>query len=715
MANAFKRQLSADGIVTLTFDKLDEKVNTFTLDTIEELDQHLQEIEKDSNSKLLVLTSGKPDTFIAGADLHSFAPAFKDSALLEKLIRSGHKTFNRLQNLSIPSVAVIHGTCFGGGLECALACTYRVVTDHPKTVLALPETTLGIVPGWGGSQRLPRLVGLIEGLGMILSGRRMNAFKSWKIHLADAIVPWEFKDQKVKEFLTYSLTEEGRKKILESRERPALQSALMEGNFLGRQYVYAKARKNVLQKTKGHYPAPEIALRLIEKTYLLPLDQGLEIEIQTILQEANAGFKQALNLIQLFFTQEALKKDTGVEGSVKPKEVKAAGVIGAGAMGSGIAWLYSNNDISVRMKDVNWEVVGKGLGSIFDTYRQNVKDKRMKAFELPIKFQRVSGCIDFSGFRETDVVVEAATENLELKLKILTELESHISPETIIGTNTSSLTIASMAKALKHPERFVGMHYFNPVNRMPLVEIVRGEATSSETIATAVEFCKKTGKTPMVVKDCPGFLVNRIFVSGANEVMWMYQEGVDRERLEKVLLGFGMPMSPFLLADEVGNDVGYKVTKVFEEAYGPRMRCPDIIQEMYEKKFFGKKTSKGFYIYEGKEKKFNPEAENFQRSSRSAAQHLTDTDIRDRMILIMINESARCLQEKIIQNPSYLDMAMIMGTGFPPFTGGPLKYADTVGINYVESRLKSFEQTYGERFSPAPMIKEMHSGNKTFY
>lgn len=715
MADAFKVNVAADGIATLTFDVPGEKVNTFSQATIDELDKRLQELEKNPSVKLLLLTSGKADSFIAGADLHGFAPAFKDPALLEKMIRSGHRTFNRLQNLPFPSVALIHGTCLGGGLECALACTFRIVTDHPKTLLALPETTLGIIPGWGGSQRLPRLVGLIEGLGMILSGRRLNAFKAWKIHLADALVPWEFKDEKVAEFLRKCMKEEGRKEIIAKRKRPVVAAMLLEGNPIGRQYVYAKARSDVMQKSKGHYPAPLMALDLVKETYTMPLDQGLEKEIATLVSQNKEGSAIAQNLIQLFFTQEALKKDTGASPGIVGHTVKSAAVIGAGAMGSGIAWLYSNSDIPVRMKDINWEIIGKGLGSVYATYKQSIKSKKLKPFELPLKFQHVSGTVDFSGFEQADLIVEAATENLDLKLQILQELENHIRPDAIIGTNTSSLTLAQMAKALKHPERFVGMHYFNPVNKMPLVEIVKGEATSEEAVATAVEFCKKTGKTPMVVKDCPGFLVNRIFVSGANEIMWMFQEGVEMERLEKVMLDFGMPMSPFLLADEVGNDVGYKVTKVFEAAYGDRMQCPSIVQKMYDEKLYGKKTGKGFYIYEGKDHKVNPEVKKLQGSFRSSAPHLTDTDIKDRMVLVMVNEAARCIDEKVVESPAYLDMAMIMGTGFPPFRGGVLKYADTLGLAYVEGQLKRFEEVYGKRFAPAPLITQMKAQNKIFY
>lgn len=368
------------------------------------------------------------------------------------------------------------------------------------------------------------------------------------------------------------------------------------------------------------------------------------------------------------------------------------------------------------MKDINWELIGKGFGNISELYHKSVKDKKLKKNEASLKFQHVSGTVDWSGFQHADLVIEAATENLDLKNKIFIDLEQHVPAEAIIATNTSSLTIAEMAKAFKNPERFVGMHFFNPVPRMPLVEVVPSARTKPEVVATAVEFCKKIGKTPIVVGDCHGFLVNRIFAVCANELMLLFSEGVDRHRLDKLMLDFGYPMGPFALADEVGIDVMAKVNKSFEEAYGERMRGPKIADEMVEHKWYGKKNGIGFYIYKDKNDKhpkFNEAVLKLVKSSDSSK--LSEIEMSDRVILTMINEAARCLQEKIINRPDYLDMALIMGTGFPPFRGGLLRYADTLGINYVVDHLKQFEQKYGARFTPCPRLLEMQQSNKKFY
>lgn len=716
MGSAFQLTIDANGIARLVFDLPGEKVNKFSVDVLEDLDRVLNGLRDNKNVKLLVITSGKGDVFIAGADLHKFEPAFQDKKELERIIHTGHRVFNKLEALPFPSVAVIRGACLGGGLEFALACTFRIVSDHPKTQLGLPEVTLGIIPGWGGTQRLPRLVGLVNGLPMILSGKGVKADKAYKMKLADAIVPWEFQEQKVDAVLKQLLTPEGRKQALKRRQRSGFTNFLLEGNPLGRALICRKARQDVLSKTKGFYPAPLIALDLVQKSFSLPLKKGLEKEIQTILGFNTKDFESASNLIQLFFISEALKKDPGVPKGAQPGVVKSAGVLGAGTMGAGISWLLSYNGLPARVKDISWEAIGKGYGAAWAIYSKFVKDKRLKAPEAALRFQRISGTIDYSGFQNVDIVFEAAVENLELKHKILSELEAKVRPDTIIATNTSSLTIKEMASVLRHPERFVGMHFFNPANKMPLVEVVAGEKTSPQAIATAVEVCKKLGKTPLVVGDCHGFLINRVFVLGANEVMFMLEEGASMESLEKMMLDFGMPMSPFILADEVGNDVGYKVSKMFEASYGARMKAPRIVELMYENKLYGKKSGKGFYLYTNDKRKVNPKVQELLGTIKSSSKKaLTETDMSDRVMLVMVNEASRCLQEKIITKPEYVDMALIMGIGFPPFRGGLLRYADKLGIDYVVNRLKAFEQLYGERFAPSPYLLDMQRNGQTFY
>lgn len=715
MANAFQLTVNHDGIGRLVFDLPNEKVNKLSPATMEELEKILDGLAIRNDIKALVITSGKEETFIAGADLNSFLKIFKEPSQFDGLIRAGHRTFDKLASLPFPTIAYIHGACLGGGTEFALACTYRIASDSLKTQIGLPEVNLGIYPGWGGTQRLPRLVGLMEGMGMILTGKPVKALKAWKIHLADALVANEFKEEKIAEFVAAILTPQGRKKILERRRPMGTMHWLMEANPLGRAFLFNKAKKEILNKTKGHYPAPLLALEVIQETATLSLKNGLEMEANTLIQKLPLLTPVAKNLISLFFVQEALKKDTGVPEGVKPLPIRSAAVVGAGVMGSGIAWLLTDHDYPVRMKDVDWAIVGKGYGSVKALYDDYVKSKRLKPTEASLKYQKLSGTTDLNGFQHADIVIEAAVENLELKKKIFAEIEEKIPEKTILASNTSSLGISEMARTLKHPERFVGMHFFNPVHRMPLVEVVKGEKTADEAVATVVGLCKKLGKTPMVVGDCRGFLVNRIFATGANELFRLLEEGIPHEQLDKMMVNFGFPMPPFILADEVGNDVMYKVNHSLEEAYGPRMKSPKILEVMNERKWFGKKTGTGFYIYKGKDHTFNSEVLKLLGSEAKKGMVPSEMEMLDRVLLQMINEAARCLQEKIVMRPDYVDMALIMGVGFPPFRGGLLRYGDSLGVGYIVDQLKSFEQKYGMRFAPCELLTEMKQSNKTFY
>ncbi len=716
MPQAFQLTIDENGIGHLVFDLPNEKVNKFSPAVLEELESVIDKIKDRKDIKALVISSGKEDIFIAGADLHSFQGVFDNPSLAERLIHTGHRVFNKLEKLPFPTIAYINGACLGGGMEMALSCTYRIASDNPKTQLGLPEVTIGLIPGWGGTQRMPRLVGLKEGVNLVLSGKPVKGDKAFKIHLADALAAHEFKDEKTSEFIKQILTPEGRKKILERRKPRGMMHWLIEANPAGRALLFYKAKKDILAKTHGHYPAPLLALEVLKNTSTLPLQQGLEYEANAILKYLPEGAPIAKNLIGLFFIQEALKKDPGVSEKVALLPIKSTAVIGAGVMGSGIAWLLADHDYPVRMKDVDAQALGKGFGAVKTLFNGSVKRKKLKNTEAALKFQKLSGVLDSSGFQHVDFVIEAATENLELKKKIYQDLEKDIPETAIIASNTSSLSITEMADTLKHPERFVGMHFFNPVNRMPLVEIVRGAKTSSQTVATAVDLCKKLGKTPMVVGDCEGFLVNRVFVMGANEVMYLFEEGVDHERLDRMMLNFGFPMPPFVLSDEVGVDVSYKVNQILEKAYGPRMQGPKIIETMYEHKLLGKKTGKGFYLYNGKHHtKFNPEVLKFVKQPSQKTKDMPEMEMQDRAILAMVNEAARCLQEKIIGRPDYLDMALIMGIGFPPFRGGLLKYADSLGINYVVDQLQAFEKAYGSRFAPCELLLSMRQSNQTFY
>jgi 3-hydroxyacyl-CoA dehydrogenase/enoyl-CoA hydratase/3-hydroxybutyryl-CoA epimerase len=707
MNQAFTLIVREDGVADLKFDLPNEKVNKFSPGVLEELEKCIDQAAKDSRIKLLKLTSGKENVFIAGADLHSFEPVFKDPSKASTIIRKGHAVFEKLQNLPFPTLAVIHGSCLGGGLECALSCTYRLVSDHPKTQLGLPETSLGIIPGWGGTQRLPRLVGLANGVEMILTGKVLPALKAWKMKLADAIVPWEFLDVKTEAFVKELLTDSGRKKVLAKRNERSLLHKLMENNPIGRALLFHQSKKAVLDKTKGRYPAPLIALKVIENSCTLPLEKGLKYEADQFIAEIPDGFSLAPDLIRLFFTQEALKKETGAPQGTKSLPINSTAVIGAGTMGASLGWLFADRGYLTRLKDISWELVGKGMSMAQAQFQKGLKARKLTPSQYDRRFQLLNGTVDYSGFQNADLILEAATENLDLKRKIFAEVESVVRRDALIASNTSSLTIDAMAESLKFPERFVGMHFFNPVAKMPLVEVVAGKHTSPEAVASAVDFCRKIGKTPIVVKDCPGFLVNRIFLLGANEAIRMLEEGVPMETIDKQLLNFGMPMAPFVLADEVGNDVAYKVATQFEKAYGERMHPPMLLSLMNENGLYGKKIGKGFYLYKGEERSLNPAAVDLIHSVQKSNGSINDADILPRFLYGMINEAARCLEEKIVEKAEYLDLALIMGIGFPPFQGGLMAYADRVGAKQIVETLEKFKEKYGMRFEPCKSLIKM--------
>jgi 3-hydroxyacyl-CoA dehydrogenase / enoyl-CoA hydratase / 3-hydroxybutyryl-CoA epimerase len=716
MSENFKTTISPEGIAELKFDLQGEKVNKLSPLILDELEKKIDELAANKSVQVLKLTSGKNGTFIAGADLHSFAPVFKNPGIARDIIRKGHHVFKKLQDLPFPTIAVIDGTCLGGGLECALACTYRVVTDHPKTLVGLPEVTLGIFPGWGGTQRLPRLIGLSSGLDMILTGKSLNALKAYKSKVADAIIPYEFQEEKLKDFIASILTKKGKNQIADRRKSKKWLPYLLDSNPLGHSIVFSQAEKSVKEKTKGRYPAPLIALKVVKDSYSLPLDEGLKLEADTFIQNIPDGFAVAKDLISLFFVQEALKKETGAPPGTPIKPISSAAIIGAGTMGAAAAWLFASKGLLTRLKDVSWDLVGKGLAVAYATFKKGLKAKKITPSEFDLAFQRISGTVDYSGFEHADLILEAATENLDLKKKIFAELESRVKPDAIIASNTSSLTIAAMAASLKHPERFVAMHFFNPIQKMPLVEVVAGKDTSPETLATAVDFCRKMGKTPIVVGDCPGFLVNRIFLVGANEVMLMLEEGYSLAALNKTILDFGMPMGPFELADAVGIDVTCKVGDIFENAYGDRMHPAKILGMMVERGLLGKKVGKGFQIYsKDKNPVWNRDVSKLLESTGRKKSDLPENMILPRFLYTMINEAARCLEEKIIGRSDYLDMALIMGLGFPPFQGGLLRFADKEGIDKVVNTLKQLTTSQGNRFAPCQLLGTMQKEHKSFY
>ncbi|MEH6453568.1 MAG: 3-hydroxyacyl-CoA dehydrogenase NAD-binding domain-containing protein [Psychromonas sp.] len=710
-----------NGVATLTFDFPGQRINKLDSVALLELQDYIADIAIDRAIKLLVIRSAKKGIFIAGADINEIKDIVDPKDAMDKA-GTGQQIIDSISKLPFPSLAVINGACLGGGCELALGCTYRIMTDDAKAIIGLPEVNLGIIPGFGGCVRLPRLIGLQNALQMILSAKPVNAKKALRLKLVDKVYNSTLEEKSVSEFVENLLNDKSfAKALLNKRHRftKKLNQRLLEDNTLGQKLIFKKAKESLIKKTKGHYPAPLQALETIENSINLPIDAALKVELEGFSKMAVTEISK--NLIQLFFTSEALKKETGVsDPDIQADNIATTAVLGAGVMGGGIAWLFSKNDLSVRLKDIEWDAVTKGYQTASEYYGQMKKIRKIKPDQIRVKMNNIAGTIDYRGFKKIDLVVEAVVENIDIKKAVLAEAEAQLPEHAILASNTSSLSITEMASGLQRPENFIGMHFFNPVNRMPLVEIIPGEKTSEQTIANLVKLAKQSGKTPIVVSNCAGFLVNRILIPFLNEAALILQEGGVVTEMDDAIVEFGMPMGPFVLADEVGLDIGYHVAEILEQAYGERMQVAGVFTHIFkEEKLLGKKAGVGFYNHKGKQKTYNDNLDNILLTYRFANQitatSFTAETIVDRCILIMVNEAAKCLEEDVVKNPDYLDMAMIMGTGFPAFKGGLLKYADNRGVNVVCDKLNELADLYGERFRPAQLLVNKAEANERFY
>lgn len=717
MTTTLTLNIEKNGVANLIFDLPNEKINKLSADVLAELEKALNVIDGNKGIRVLVITSHKDDIFIAGADINEIKDITTPEDALEKVSR-GQNILTKIAQLKIPTIAVIDGACLGGGLELALACKYRVAIANPKTSLGLPEVNLGIIPGFGGTQRLPQLVGLQESLKIILTGKPVDANKAFKIGLVDDIIREEFLTEKLGHFVTEILKNGEQNCYLQRRAEGKSKRFFFEKLLLGKYIIFYVARKDLYEKTKGQYPAPFYALEVIKRTYGKTYGtRGYKTELEAFCELAVGDISK--NLIEIFFTSEALKKDSGIENSIAATDVKNAALLGAGVMGGGIAWLFANNNINIRIKDITQNAIALGYNQIVKVFNQLKKIRKITPEQANIKISNVSAGLDFTGFDTAQVVIEAVVENMAVKKRILAEAESYVSADAIIASNTSSLSISEMAHSLQNPERFVGMHFFNPVNRMPLVEVIRGKKTSDQAISTIVKLSKKLGKTPIVVKDVAGFLVNRILLPYMNEAAYLLQEGAEIKHVDTLIEKFGMPMGPFILADVVGIDVGVKVAHSLFESYGERMRVATILDEIYNnhKELLGKKVGKGFYIHSNNQ--VNRQIDGILSEVRKAKDihqiYIHDTEILDRCILTMVNEAAKCLEENVVKNARYLDMAMIMGTGFPAFRGGVLRYADSLGIDKVVARLQEFNKKHGARFEVSKLLLEMAQKGQKFY
>ncbi len=699
MGTAFRLEVTESGLATVVFDLPDKRANVFTREAMEELAGLVDELSARGEVKCAILASAKERIFIAGADVDAIA-GVTDPAEAELGSRQGQELFDRWQALPFPTIAAVRGTCMGGGTEISLSCDYILISDREDIRIGLPETKLGIVPGWGGCTKLPRKVGLTAALDIILAGKAVRPGKAFKIGLADALIPDAGFPREVRRFAEGVIA--GKKP---KTRGSSLRARLLEKNPLGRRIVFDQARKQVMKTTRGHYPAPLRALEVVKTSLSDGHQAGLEAEARAIGELAVSP--TAKNLIHLFHMMEAAKSGGLAEGG-KPIQIESTAVLGAGVMGGGIAQILADKlSLPVRMKDISHDALAKGVQHAASLFRKQVKRRWLKRPEAERRLALIRSSLDYSGFSEVDLVIEAIVERLDVKQKVFAELAAMVPEHCVLASNTSSLSIDLIARDTPNPQRVVGMHFFNPVHRMPLVEVVVGEKTSATAINTIVEVSRKLGKTPIVVKSGPGFLVNRLLAFTMAEAMWLLDEGHRMEDLDEAASSWGMPMGPCALTDEVGLDTAVHVSHIMSEAYPERLTYPGWMDKMVEDGRLGAKAQKGFYLYE-KGRRTRPDPAVYELLGiTSKIDEPNAGRMSERLMLPMVNEAARCLEEQIVRSAADLDLAMIFGTGFPPFRGGLCRWADAQGLDKLAAEMERWATELGDRFQPGDAYRRV--------
>jgi 3-hydroxyacyl-CoA dehydrogenase / enoyl-CoA hydratase / 3-hydroxybutyryl-CoA epimerase len=693
-----RREIDENGICVLTFDRPESGANIFDVPTMQNLSDHLDAIEKDPALRGVIVTSAKKSIFIAGADLKTLLKQAQTGEL-RAFISEGQKVFNRLAALPVPTVATIHGACAGGGYEITLACDYRVASNDPATKIGLPETTLGLVPAWGGATRLPRLIGGDAAAEVILKGKLYGAEEALKLGLVDEVTTRE------------QLLEAARKKLSEGKRKASA----------------PKGTLTVAAPKGGGNAALGRAHAIIQRSGDASIDESLAMEVDAISELGATDATQ--NLIRNFFLADKYRKGSS---KAAPEKISHAAVIGAGIMGAGIAQWLSSRGVSVILRDVNAEAIDRGLANIEKTYADAVKRGLLSAEKAQEGRARIV-CSQKPGMmRDVQIVIEAASEKLEIKKKIFIDLAASTSPKAILATNTSALPIDELATATGSPERVVGLHFFNPVSRMKLIEVVVGKQTSDETRERALAFARQIGKLPVLVQDSPGFLVNRVLFPYLLEAAEMFQGGISAEEIDRALVQWGMPMGPLRLIDEIGTDITVDIADTLEKAYGARDSAPEILRKMYASKMLGRKSGGGFYKYEGKQQTPNEALHEWRRGvvagvadpgpgqgdttgQPGSTTPATAGNLAQRLVFLMVNEAARCLEEKVVATPEDADYGMVLGTGFPTFRGGPLRYAESYGLKKLVAEMDALRTQAGEKFAPCDLLRQHAQNGTTFY
>jgi len=708
------------GVLVVTLDQPGDAVNKLDRTLGTALERVIEQVDRDRSVYAVVITSGKPDIFIAGADIDQFLQ-FKVEQDAENASRFGQRLLNLLEKLRVPVVAAINGSCLGGGLELTLACHYRICTEHPKTVLALPEVQLGLIPGIGGTQRLPRLIGVRNALDMILTGKNVRAKKALQMGLVDEMVHPSI----LLEIATRRATELADRSLKPKRGGRGLAGAALDGNPLGRAVVYRKAREGVLEKTHGHYPAPLAAIEVVKYGLAHGMEKGLNEEARVFGQMALTP--ESRELVFLFFATTSLKKDMGVpEPAPTPKTVEKIAVLGAGFMGAGITSVAVQHETLVRLKDTDMAHVGKGLAAVREVLEERLDRKQITRQQFDDMMALAGGTIQYTGFGNVDLVIEAVFEDIAVKHNVLQVVEQLIPGDAVVASNTSTIPIAEIAKGLQRRDRVLGMHFFSPAHKMPLLEVIVTPKTARDATVTAVSYGRKLGKTVIVVNDGPGFYTTRILSAYMNEAGRMLDEGVQIDKLDEALVDFGFPVGPITLMDEVGLDVAGKVGAVMAQSFGKRMMPGEGVRRVVESGRTGRKGRSGFYRYdeEGEKDGVDPTAYDLihggdRRAVPSGALGpvvaIDKVEIVDRCVLAMVNEAIHCLEEGILRSPRDGDIGAVFGLGFPPFRGGPFRYVDATGAEEILGRLDTLDGRFPERFKPAALLVEMTRSHKRFY
>jgi 3-hydroxyacyl-CoA dehydrogenase / enoyl-CoA hydratase / 3-hydroxybutyryl-CoA epimerase len=704
--NRSVRMEIVDGIALIRLDQAGRPVNVLSRDLVEELTAVIEQLEHPSAGVTgAVILSAKPGVWIAGADIDELS-GLATAAEGESLSRTAHALLSRLESLRIPVVAAIDGVALGGGLEVALACTYRIATDSRRTKLGLPEVQLGVLPGAGGTQRLPRLVGLRGALDLMLTGKQLDGRRARKLGLVDEVTPAAVLERVAREAAADIAS--GRREPRSAR--PKGSPSWME-NLPGlRGFIMRKARDGVMEKTRGLYPAPLRILDVVGRGLDRPLDEALELESRAFGELSVTP--ESRSLVHIFFTSTAAKNDAMLPEGTRAADVERVAIIGAGFMGAGIAVVAAESDMRVRLKDVSAEGVAKGLGTARRSITRRAERRRRPQHELVALLDRLEGTTEYSGFRNAELVVEAVFEDLELKHNVIREVEAAAAETTIVGSNTSTIPIARLAEAASRPERVIGLHFFSPVEKMPLLEIIVTPRTAPDVTATCHRWAKKIGKTPVIVNDGPGFYVNRILGPYMNEAALLLQEGVPMEAIDEAMVEWGFPVGPITLYDEVGLDVASKSGKILAEAFSERIEPNLVLGKLIEDGRLGRKNGRGFYRYDGG-KKAGPDESVYELIGVPARRKLSPEEIQERLVLGMINEAVRTLEDGVLRSARDGDVGAVFGIGFPPFRGGPFWYIDQEGARRVVDRLRSLEERFGVRYAPAPLLmKKAETGGR---